>query len=250
MERPPRHLELDPKPIDLLETKRSVLNQLRGQDWQMPSSEHSAKLDYNVLKIACTNLVADDSELFAQWLTRVQQLAGWRLINTNHGSRFSVAHFLTPRLGELTKPLPGVTITPKIDAAGDFVTIGTLVLKVTPLTPIEYVKSSWMDSYDYQRAASVTMERNTDQEQNTDPLSDLRRNPKVAENNFLAEFMLGMRQLCAAGYTTVFGQPTDWRRVRVYQALGMDIVNASENDTRSVLDLRTWKRIQRYPTTV
>lgn len=245
MERLQTRLERDPAPIDLLATKHRLLNEWEGVEYG------TSPLRYNRELLAPARIVRRDSHGDpATSSDDVQQLAGWRYVATTNSGERILDTFLTPRLGQLVKPFPGAEIYSG-DNRSDFIDVGTLCIKVDPFIPELLVDSPWMQEYDCERSAVISMERfgvrnlsNVGRPGFIMP--EIGRHPKVAKTSFLREFMLGMRQLRAAGYTTIFGFPTDTRRARAYQSLGMTLKGA-QRKRAFVVDLRTWPRLQRYP---
>lgn len=250
-------LERDLKPVDIIQAKKRALERLRNHSFGIATAGDVLPSDVETLEIGERKIFwwKSGAVLIDQIPNENKPrkpLLGWEFIDAKPTQQdfYSLNTYITPRLQELGIPLlPGITFNPakKNDKAmaESFNTLmcGTLEVFLKDPGPSFIENHHFIQTIPYDTTVIMQMYR-------LDPFqsaSERGRAPQIASSSFLREFMLAMRQLRTAGYTTILGEPTDQRRERVYQAMGMSVIRDQNNKKFTFLDLLSWNRLKRYP---
>lgn len=250
--------ELRPKPIDLVAAKRAALEQLQGTAWKIdhrriisgisgtPIDDQENYLYSDFRRISHFSIgdkaKADIEAYFPSYSyigTTTQQENSWN----------NADHFLSSRLENINYPtVPGVVT--KFDVFGIMftMTIGTLQFTIRTTNPYLLSEHDYFRRTGNAETICTMIMRRTEPVDAThkhafNQVSDQARNPKLARASFLREFTAGMQQLRLMGFKTAFGQPTDERRLKVYQSMGMETFKEGDK-TYTQLNLEDWPRLQ------
>lgn len=226
------------QPVDTTLRKQEALDRLQGTAWYETDSTHAAHDDYvTVLMDSGKPLCFDPKRITADQLRTfpaqqtgawcwpqaevAKYLPSWRGVGRLHG-RQETQLYLNPRLTTLEyKTLPEVTIREHDVSAATIIQIGSLELFVDMIRPSELAdfRSFIPKDLDWDNTCHLAMKRDT-----VKSMDSSEHHPEVAQPTFLREFKLGLEQLRRLGVSAAIGRPSDGRRARIYEAMGMQLV--------------------------
>jgi hypothetical protein len=248
----PTHIETNHEPIanepefNLRELYALRHGQLQGIGWNyyhhsddLPRNFSSITLEENtlgydptIMEYALTDNWGSSFNDVRSALRGIEsQLAYWRGMGISLVDKIEVAYFLRTRIAALgVTPDNGIEIGTSIndqEQMFDIIKVGSLLMEVNPIYPLDYPeKEKYPDNIDLSKHAVINIRRQVD---DNDDLNYDGRNPKIARPNFISEIKKAVRQLKHIGFKTLSCYPTDQRRRRIYERMGLQPLDIRES---------------------
>lgn len=220
--RPEQRSEVKPE-YDRSADSIRVLAALEGEGWTKSATPHEgwhqlslhdgSTIEYDPQRVVESTVFATSEG--ADEVVEAMTHAGYTYMGTVRGDGDNLI-FLRPHSLELNfDRVEGVEV--KRDEEGFFLQAGTLRAEFGTVFEGDY------EGVDHTKAIEIHIERVSENE--LDPQG---RNPQAASMSFIGEIKAILQQLRNMGYETVASCPSDPRRYRIYNRMGMEPVGDGE----------------------